>query len=48
MKVIKWKILLRTCAVCLLPILFGILAWDALPEQMAIHFNIENQSFYRF
>ena len=43
MKVIKWKILLITCAVCLLPILFGILAWDALPDTMAIHFNIENQ-----
>lgn len=43
MKIIKWKILLITCAVCLFPILFGILAWDALPEQMAIHFNIENQ-----
>lgn len=43
MKVFKWKILLITCLVCLLPILLGIALWNQLPETMAIHFNIHNQ-----
>lgn len=41
-KFIKWKILILTCAVCLLPILLGIALWDALPESIAIHFDINN------
>ncbi len=41
-KFIKWKSLLTTCAVCLLPILLGLALWDKLPETMAIHFDINN------
>lgn len=42
MKFIKWKSLIITCIACLLPILLGIALWDRLPEQMAIHFDINN------
>lgn len=43
MKFMKWKILIITCAVCLLPILLGVVLWDRLPETMAIHFDMYNQ-----
>ena len=43
MKFIKWKSLILTCIVCLLPILPGIALWDKLPDTMAIHFNINNE-----
>ena len=43
MKFIKWKSLIITCIVCLLPILLGIILWDDFPELMAIHFNINNE-----
>ncbi|MBQ2695767.1 MAG: DUF1648 domain-containing protein [Clostridia bacterium] len=43
MKFMKWRILIITCAVCLLPILLGVSLWEKLPETMAIHFNIHNQ-----
>lgn len=43
MKFIKWKSLIITCIVCLLPILLGIILWDDLPDLMAIHFNINNE-----
>ena len=43
MKFIKWKSLIITCIVCLLPILLGIILWDNLPDLMAIHFNINNE-----
>ena len=43
MKFMKWKILIITCAVCLLPILLGVVLWDKLPETMAIHFDMYNQ-----
>ena len=43
MKFIKWKSLVLTCLVCLLPILLGLSLWDKLPETMAIHFNLYNQ-----
>lgn len=43
MKFIKWKILIITCAVCLLPVLLGVVLWDRLPETMAIHFDMYNQ-----
>lgn len=43
MKSVKWKSLIITCIVCLLPILLGIALWDNLPNTMAIHFNINNQ-----
>lgn len=43
MKFIKWKILIATSIVCLLPILPGVILWEMLPDSMAIHFNIYNQ-----
>lgn len=42
MKFIKWKILVITSVVCLLPIIMGIAVWDKLPDVMAIHFNVNN------
>ena len=42
MKFIKWKTLIITCVVCLLPILLGLALWDKLPDTMAIHFDINN------
>ena len=39
MKFIKWKTLVITCLVCLLPIFFGLFLWDYLPDTMPIHFN---------
>ena len=44
MKFFKWKIFFITSAVCLLPILLGILLWDRLPDIMAIHFNIYGEA----
>ena len=44
MKFLKWKILVITCIVCLLPIILGISMWDNLPDTMAIHFNINNEA----
>lgn len=43
MKFIKWKSLILTCLVCILPVLFGIALWNNLPDTMAIHFNINNE-----
>lgn len=43
MKFIKWKSLIITCLVCLVPILFGLVLWDKLPESIAIHFNFYNE-----
>lgn len=43
MKTINWKTLAVTGTVCLLPILLGIVLWDALPDSMAIHFNMNNE-----
>ena len=43
MKFMKWKILIITCLVCLLPILLGLALWDRLPDTIAIHFNIHNE-----
>lgn len=40
MKFFKWKYFIITSVVCLLPVLFGLLIWDRLPEVMAIHFDI--------
>ena len=42
MKKIKWKFLFVSCVVCLLPILFGVAMWDSLPDEIAIHFDINN------
>lgn len=43
MKKIDWKTLIITCAMCLLPILFGIIFYERLPEIMPIHFNMNNE-----
>ncbi len=43
MKKIKWSLLIVTCVVTLLPILFGLTVWNQLPDQIAIHFDINNQ-----
>lgn len=43
MKDIKWKTLIITCIVCLLPIFLGVYLWGALPERVAIHFNMYNE-----
>lgn len=42
MKHIKWKIIIITSIVCLLPILLGVALWEKLPDTMAIHFDINN------
>lgn len=42
MKFMKWKTLIITCIVCLMPILLGVALWDKLPGTMAIHFDINN------
>ena len=44
MKNIKWRILMITCGVCLLPIVLGLFLWDKLPDSMPIHFNIYNEA----
>ena len=43
MKNIRWKILITTCIVCLLPILPGMVLQENLPADMAIHFNIAGE-----
>ncbi len=43
MKFIKWKSIIVTCIVCLLPILLGVVLWDSLPGNMAVHFDIHNK-----
>ncbi len=42
MKSIKWKYMFVTSMLCLLPIVFGLILWDKLPPQIAIHFNMNN------
>ena len=37
------KLLLITCLISLLPIIYGLYFYDQLPEQIAIHFNVHNQ-----
>ncbi len=43
MKNIKWRILVITCLICLLPVLLGLAFWNELPESVAIHFNFRNE-----
>ena len=43
MKFMKWKTLIITSVVCLLPVFLGLALWERLPETMAIHFNMHNQ-----
>ncbi len=40
MKHIKWKTLIITSLVTLVPILFGVLFWNQLPDVIATHFGI--------
>ena len=42
-KFIKWKTLIITSLICLLPILLGVTLWDKLPDSIAIHFNLYNE-----
>ena len=39
MKFMKWKILIISSIVCLLPILLGLAMWNSLPDVIAIHFD---------
>ncbi len=39
---IKWKILIVTCIVAFLPVIFGAVLWDRLPDTIAIHFDMNN------
>ena len=43
MESIKWKSLVTTSLVCLLPVVLGVVLWDKLPGEMAIHFNLKNE-----
>ncbi len=43
MKKINWKTLIVTCIVTLIPMLIGIIFYNQLPEQIPVHFNINNQ-----
>ena len=43
MKKIDWKILIITGLICLIPIIFGVILYDQLPEQMAVHFGFDNE-----
>lgn len=44
MKFIKWKPLMLTSLVCLLPIFLGVAVWQSLPDAVAIHFNIHGEA----
>ena len=43
MKKIRWKTLIITCIITVLPMLIGIIFYNQLPEQIPVHFNIYNQ-----
>ena len=42
MKHIKYKSLIISSLVCILPVFFGIALWNKLPESIPIHFDIYN------
>ena len=42
MNKINFKILIITCIMCLVPIIFGIVFYDSLPDEIAIHFDVNN------
>lgn len=42
MEKLKWKVLITTSIICLLPILFGIFYYNSVPEQVAVHFDASN------
>lgn len=44
MKFIKWKSLISTSLVCLLPVILGVALWNKLPDTVAIHFNFYNEA----
>ena len=39
----KWKILISSIVI-LLPMLFGLIMWNRLPEQMAIHWGLAGEA----
>lgn len=43
MKKINWKSLIITCIVTLIPMLIGAIFYSQLPEDIPVHFNINNQ-----
>lgn len=44
MKKINMKSLISTSIICLLPIIYGLIFYNALPESIAIHWGIDNNS----
>ena len=42
-KKIDWKILIITTLMCIVPIIFGVILYNRLPEQMAVHFGLNNE-----
>ena len=38
------KVMIISSIVLLLPIVFGLIKWSALPDQMAVHFNLSGQA----
>lgn len=42
MKKINFKVLIITCIMCLVPIVFGLIFYDSLPDKVAIHFDVNN------
>ncbi len=41
-KIIKWKFLILSCAITLLPVLLGVALWNSLPDSIAVHFDMYN------
>lgn len=44
MNKIDWKNLTFSCVICMLPIIMGFYFYDALPDTLAIHFDINNNA----
>lgn len=42
-KKIDFRIIIITTLICLFPIILGVILYDKLPEQMAVHFGPDNQ-----
>ena len=42
-KRIDWKILIITTLMCIVPIILGVILYNQLPEQMAVHFGLNNE-----
>lgn len=43
MKKINFKFIIITMIICLLPMIFGIVMYNELPDKMAVHFDINNE-----